>query len=139
MNAKSAGKLRPSREELKAMERENRRYPATGLVDIPESEWPLCRFRPMRVARNRHFLVQIFPPIDGVVRMSIQRCAFDRKSGHWQDGITWDELQKLKDDAGFSRAAAVEIYPPTDKIVDVANLRHLWVLPEPPTFMWGAT
>lgn len=137
MADKSVGRLNLSREELAWMQRENLRYPVRGLVDIPQSEWPLCRIMPSAVKRNRQFMVQIFPSANGAIRLSIQRCEFDRKSGHWKDGITWDELQAIKDDAGFAGVAAVEIYPPTDKIVDMANLRHLWVLPEPPAFMWG--
>jgi len=134
---KQVGRLNPSKEELDWMRRENLRYSKVGLVDIPREDWPVCRIMPSAVKRNRNFLVQIFDDVKGAIRLSIQRCEFDRKIGHWRDGITWDELQQLKDWAGFADFAAVEIFPPTDKVVDVANFRHLWILPEPPAFMWG--
>lgn len=46
-----------------------------------------------------------------------------------RDGIPWDDLQVLKGLAGYGDREAVEIYPPNDKIVNQANMRHLWVLP----------
>lgn len=42
--------------------------------------------------------------------------------------ITWDELQAIKDWL-FPGRIALEVYPPKDKIVNVANMRWLWVLP----------
>jgi hypothetical protein len=31
---------------------------------------------------------------------------------------------------------AVEIYPADGDVVAVANMRHLWLLPEAPAFAW---
>ena len=31
---------------------------------------------------------------------------------------------------------AVEVFPADDQVVNVANMRHLWVLPEPLPFAW---
>ena len=42
--------------------------------------------------------------------------------------ITWDELQAIKEWL-FAGRIALEVFPPQDKVVDVANLRWLWVLP----------
>lgn len=42
--------------------------------------------------------------------------------------ITWDELQAIKEWL-FPGRIALEVYPPADKVVDVANLRWLWILP----------
>lgn len=42
--------------------------------------------------------------------------------------ITWDDLQAIKDHFWPDRIA-IEIYPPKEKIVDIADLRWLWVLP----------
>lgn len=47
------------------------------------------------------------------------------------DGITWDELQRAKCEAGFPEETAIEIYPPQSEVVYEANIRHLWVVP------WG--
>ncbi|WP_441316779.1 DUF7694 domain-containing protein [Halomonas sp. hl-4] len=30
----------------------------------------------------------------------------------------------------------MEVYPDDANIVNVSNMRHLWVLPEQPAFMW---
>ena len=42
--------------------------------------------------------------------------------------ITWDDLQAIKDHFWPERIA-IEIYPPHDAIVDVADMRWMWVLP----------
>jgi hypothetical protein len=94
----------------------------------------------VRAFRNCFFLVQEFNEQNDIVRLSIQRTRLNSKGG-WLDGITWDEIQKIKDDIGYHDKCAVEIYPPKDSIVNVANIRHIFILPEPPKYMWkkGAT
>lgn len=42
--------------------------------------------------------------------------------------ITWDDMQAIKDHFWPERIA-MEIYPPHDSIVDVADMRWMWVLP----------
>lgn len=44
------------------------------------------------------------------------------------DGVSWDALQWVKGAVGYADCEAVELYPPDDRIVNVANMRHLWVL-----------
>ena len=46
-----------------------------------------------------------------------------------KDGITWDELQRIKDEYLGPDVAAVEFFPPTDNVVDEINMRHLWEVP----------
>jgi hypothetical protein len=46
-----------------------------------------------------------------------------------RDGITWDELQKIKDECLGPEATAVEFYPPADGVVNELNMRHLWEVP----------
>jgi len=91
-----------------------------------------CPGRGLRCATH---IVQVHQEDKGVERLSIHRTALNN-SGDWCDGITWDDLYELKWQCGRGNRAAVEIYPPEQDIVAVANLRHLWVLPEPPPFMW---
>lgn len=129
-------RLDPSREQLRAMERENKRYPVDRLVEIPREEWPMCSPKMIRALRSRDFLVQVFAEANDVIRLSIQRCAFDRAAGRWADGITWDDLQHLKTLAGYGEQPAVELFPPDQAVVNVANLRHLWIVPDAPEFMW---
>ena len=45
------------------------------------------------------------------------------------DGITWDELQQIKDECLGPDATAVEFYPPTTGVVNELNMRHLWEVP----------
>lgn len=42
--------------------------------------------------------------------------------------ITWDDLQAIKDNF-WPDCIALEIYPPKASIVNVADMRWLWVLP----------
>ncbi len=72
---------------------------------------------------------------DGKKRLSVNRTVLT-DDGQYQDGITWDELNRVKAEAGFADAWAIEIYPPTDDVVNVANMRHLWILDEAPIQAW---
>lgn len=78
--------------------------------------------------RSRDYCAQIHHD-PGIVRISVCRTAL-YKNGQWQDAITWEELQRIKNEIGFSEHEAIEIYPPRKDEVTVANMRHLWVLPE---------
>lgn len=73
---------------------------------------------------------------DGAQRVSVNRTLIEEETGRWVDGITWDELQEIKAQIGRQDAWAVEIHPPTDEVVDVANMRHLWLLDEAPAYGW---
>lgn len=87
---------------------------------------------PARVFRSRDYLVQVYVS-DGDIRISACRTELDSE-GYWKDGISWEELQRIKNECGFADKCAVEIYPPEADVVNVANMRHLWIY-EPP-FMW---
>ena len=54
----------------------------------------------------------------------------------WHDGITWDEIQSIKNEIGFEDHDCVEVYPAQKNIVDVANMRHIWVMDELLLFSW---
>lgn len=54
----------------------------------------------------------------------------------WADGLTWDELQAIKRDVGFGDWYGFEIYPPDQQVVNAANIRHLWISPEPFGIGW---
>lgn len=62
-----------------------------------------------------------------IVRLSINRAAIN-SSGGWQQDITWEELQRLKREAGYGDHDAVEIFPADADVVNVANMRHLWIV-----------
>ena len=46
------------------------------------------------------------------------------------------KLQEIKNTIGYKDKFAVEVYPAENDIVNVANMRHLWVLPKPLGFEW---
>lgn len=43
-------------------------------------------------------------------------------------GITWDELQDIKNDVFGKEACAIEVYPPQSRLVNNCPMRHLWLL-----------
>lgn len=89
-----------------------------------------------RAWRNRDYLVQLYDDA-GFERLTVNRAELSANDrGHWRDGITWDELQRIKAEVGFGDRWAVEVFPPDAALVNVSNMRHLWVLPEPPAFGW---
>ena len=59
----------------------------------------------------------------------------ERKKESEEDQIL-AELQDIKRQAGLGDYMAVEIYPKDRDIVNVANMRHLWVLRDPLQFGW---
>jgi hypothetical protein len=122
------------------LRRTRKDWPA-ALREIPPEEWPRTELwerhhQPIRVLRSISFLVQVFyEETSKVLRMSVCRTAID-DDGDWRDGITGDQLQMLKRAAGYGDCWAVEIYPPDDDLVDVSNMRHLWLLNSKPPFAW---
>lgn len=43
--------------------------------------------------------------------------------------ITWDELQRIKNELFGEDKTAIEVYPTTKHLVCQAPMRHLWILP----------
>lgn len=127
-----------TRAQRRELERQNAKMPRE-LRLVPREEWPLEHQRGpiLRVWRSRDFLVQEYAePAPVLVRLSVLRTTLDPKAGRWVDGITWDELQSIKAECGYGRHDALELYPPDSDVVNVANLRHLWVMRELQTFAW---
>jgi hypothetical protein len=87
--------------------------------------------------RSSRFLVQIYEDgeLDTPIRLSVCRTEINDR-GQWQDNITWEELQEIKNQCGFEYSDAVEVYPRAKDVVNVANMRHLWVFDEPLRFAW---
>lgn len=112
----------------KHLQQENANWPAR-LREWPRLEWPEERPGVLRVLRSRDFLVQEFAASDpAIVRLSINRTTVGL-DGEWMDKITWDDLQRLKREAGYGAHEAVEVFPPDVDVVNVAKMRHLWILP----------
>lgn len=125
-----------TRAQRRALKAANAREPAT-LRLVPLTEWPphVCGIGVLRVWRSRDFLVQEHPaPEPAIARLSVNRTVLD--GDRWADGITWDELQAIKAQCGYGNRDAVEVYPSARDEVNVANMRHLWILWEPLAFAW---
>jgi hypothetical protein len=125
-----------TRAQRRQLERDNANLPV-ALTPIPRHEWPGTRTDDvrLRVWRSRNFLVQEFEAkAPALIRLSINRTTLfgDR----WDDNITWDELQHIKAECGYHDCTAVEVFPPDRAVVNVANMRHLWVLAERMPFEW---
>lgn len=127
--------MRHTREQRRQLERDNERYPAT-LVQVPRADWTPARLpdRIIEVWRSREYFVQVYEEADGILRMTV--CRTTNNGDDWSAEISWDALQSLKHECGRGDRDAVEVYPSDRDVVNVANMRHLWILPEPLPFAW---
>lgn len=122
-----------SRQERRLLDKENAKWPRI-LQPVPRSQWPDHPRQPKEVWRSRDYLVQVYAEPNGMERMSISSTSL--QGDRWMDGITWDELMLLKRQAGRGDRDALEVYPADKDIVNVANMRHLFLPPEPVSFAW---
>jgi len=113
-----------------------KQYPA-HLIKVEKSAWPVQEEITTRIEVwiSKSFLVQIFQEAEGLRRVSVNRTKM-LADGNWDDRISWDELQQIKREVGLGDKSAVEIYPEDFNIVNVANMRHLWVLDTPIGIGW---
>ena len=94
------------------------------------------------VDRERGWCIQVYrdrtpacngTPWEGTVRVAVKHTRATNKENYFKRGyglpVTWDDLQAIKDHF-WPEQIAVEVYPPHDSIVDVAEMRWLWVLPK---------
>lgn len=100
------------------------------LLEFPITIWPKVTFPPVRAWRSKHYVAALYPGVPA--RLSINRTqVFRRGDGidTFVDQISWDDIQKCKRECGLGDLEAVELYPADRDVVDVANMRHLWLLP----------
>ena len=131
----------PTPEQIAEWQRANDHFPAR-LVPVEKDQWPATApFGGVAIGayRSRDFVVVVWAEPSGFTRLSVNRTDWDEKEGRFRGDISWDDLQRLKSEAGFGDATAVEIYPPEDHVMNTANLRHLFLLPSTPPFMWLQT
>lgn len=79
-----------------------------------------------RVTMNDRYSVQFYEHMTGwglVTQMVIRR----HDEGK---GVPWAHKQRIKDELVGSDRTAIEVFPSAEKLVDDANLFHLWVLPK---------
>jgi hypothetical protein len=134
-----------TRQDRKALARQAGKqalaWPA-HLTRLPERQWPAVPAgitRPGGVWRSRHYLACLFeaPPFGGVEvrRLTVNRVTLGG-AGQWEDRIPWDDLQQCKREIGYGDWYAVEVYPRDRDLVNVAHMRHLWLLAEPLEIGW---
>lgn len=127
-----------TREQRRQLARESARLP-DKLQPVTKDQWPQYPVgykAPYAVWRSRYFLVQCYAEGDGISRLSVARTVIEPATGRWKDGIAWEELQAIKREVGLGDYMGVEIYPAERDVVNVANMRHLWVLRDPLPFGW---
>lgn len=98
--------------------------------EIPDAD---IKNPPLRQWVSRQFLVQEFKAgtqdYPDLIRLSINRV--QQTQGNWVDGITWDELMECKRQVGYGNHYAIEVYPEDEAVVNVANIRHLYIFQTP--------
>lgn len=127
--------LKPTRAQRKQLAIENAGFP-DACISIPRERWAAKSWnetKRIEVWRSKKFLVQVFAAENGGQRVTISTTT---PVGHtWQAGITWDDIQRLKAEIGRADEWAVEVYPTDSEIVNVANMRHIWLVKQP-EFAW---
>lgn len=127
---KTRQQIRAAKQQLK---KDNLKHPNI-LTKVNESIWPVRYKNIISVFRSKTFFVQVFKE-QNATRLSICRTSIDN-NGHWKADIKWEEIQEIKRQIGFGDRLAVEIYPKDKDIINVANMRHLWVLDYDLDFGW---
>lgn len=102
--------------------------------EVPREQWPFMpglESVPLNVWLSADYLAVLYQQrANGQTRLTVNRTRRNGKS--WRDGITWDELQRIKNETLGEEVWCVECYPAQSKVVNVSNMRHLWVLDGPP-------
>jgi hypothetical protein len=135
---------RSQRRAAAALSRDLAKERPRDLTIIPPEEWPPDRGRaprPIQCWQSRKYLVQKFDAGEdsaAMFRLSICRVTL-QTGGRWDEGLTWQELQDIKREIGFGDWYAIEIYPRDIDVIDVANMRHLWILASPLAIGWFST
>ena len=123
------------REAAKQIRKENKFHPVE-MRRLPDSSFESQKERSTKplieVWRSRFYLCQIYAESEDVERISICQTILDTANRRWRDGMTWDDLRLVKFQVGRGDLDAVEIYPAEKDVVNVANMRHLWVFKKEP-------
>lgn len=130
----------------KALQTENRDW-ADRMREVPMAQWsPAMQAAalsldassvPMRTWRSTRFIAVLYD--EGPKkphRLTVNRAAID-STGQFVDGLTWDELMQVKRECGFDKRDALELYPSDASVVNVSNMRHLWILEMTSRLNWN--
>lgn len=128
----------PTECQILEWERDSAAFPA-HLVPVGQDQWPGdAMFGGVAIGayRSRDFVVVVWQEPNGITRLSVNRTDWDKDQARFRGDIGWDDLQRLKAEAGYGDVAAVEVYPPDRHVINTANMRHLFLMPTLPPFMW---
>lgn len=125
-----------NREQRRALEKAKRQliasYPET-LEVVPENDPNLpYSSHPQdidKIYRSKKYTVIVWNVPAGK-KLSIQRNEWDSHTNRYRDNISWDEIQEIKRQCGFGEQNAIEFYPPDSEVINIANVRHIWILPD---------
>ncbi len=118
----------------KYLREQNRKWPLHMTLISPDEVNLAAQSGLLAVFRSSKFLAQLFVAKDDAQRLSICRTEITI-TGDWKADISWDDLQLIKAECGFGDRWAVEIFPPDPAVVNIANMRHLWLTLQP-QFAW---
>jgi hypothetical protein len=133
-----------NRKQRRIQKKNNRQLTATftdNLTPISSAEFPpdIDGKQPLRAWKSKRYVVQLYvinnPAYPGMLRLSVSRSQIGT-NGKWKDGLSWDELQAIKAEVGLGSWYGVEIYPSDDKVINVANMRHIWIIRAPLSIGW---
>ena len=62
--------------------------------------------------------------VSGLVRLSVRRTGYD---GNAQSFISWEDLQRIKNECLGEEQECIELYPKESDVVNKNNERHLWL------------
>jgi hypothetical protein len=127
------------RKQAKLLKERRKEWPEK-LTKLTEAETPEGRPKMVKeIWRCKEFLAQVFDTNDpNIIRISVNRTLLDVTNRRWRDGITWEDLMEIKLQLGYGEQDAVEVLPAETDIVNVANMRHIFVFAEgyPLDFIW---
>ena len=122
----------------KSIAENNRRYTEV-FVEIPRNEIQKIEYCPKKAWRNKRYLACLYEDYtNGYLRLCVQRTTI-KDDGSYEDGISWDKIQEIKNLLGFGDWWGLEVYPSDKDLVNVSNIRHIWLFKEPPAFAWKDT
>jgi hypothetical protein len=109
-----------------------------ALKKVDRSRWQTLSERTDIFAawHSSKFTIQAFHVPGDIIRLSTNLNELSGTQRLYKDGISWDELQQIKDSCGYADRMAVEIYPEKYHVLNIINARHLWLLPNPLPFAW---
>lgn len=106
---------------------------ATGrrMRELEDHEWPFMpclETTPLKVWMSNEYMAVLYRQnYDGKERLTINKTK-KGTGGRYRDGITWDELQRIKNECLGEEVWCAEMYPAQSEVLNVQNQRHLWVL-----------